>query len=404
MGARRPKSDGPSTTAEKGPKRGDVDDRQDGERSSDAEADDSSSNFSSVSGDAPAPIRANGRVYHGSGRLYFPNDAGEDRRMNVQHELYKLCLEGRLHDAKLRIEDDRIEMRDEDDDNDADDEGDDDDDNKNKVAEENTQPRFQILDVGAGNGIWAIEMAKRYPQADVLGVDLSSALLPKDVPPNLTFEIADMAEPWPPRLYDYIHLRNVADGGIRDWERLVAEAVAHLQPGGKVEFSEIRPRFLPSSVDVPGRRQHQQTVEGGEDLLNANADAPEFSTILRESAFVYKQLTTEQGVDFDPVPRIMAAMRSQPVEGLRERVDWIHVKKPRADAVTRRKEELLLNLVEIGLDTWTLMLFTKAGRSYEECMDFINRLKDTLYSPNVRSCLNLTTITARKPLPTEDNE
>jgi methylase of polypeptide subunit release factors len=30
----------------------------------------------------------------------------------------------------------------------------------------------RILDVGTGTGIWAIDMADKYPSAEVLGVDL----------------------------------------------------------------------------------------------------------------------------------------------------------------------------------------------------------------------------------------
>jgi methylase of polypeptide subunit release factors len=30
----------------------------------------------------------------------------------------------------------------------------------------------RILDVGTGTGIWAIDMAERYPSAEVLGLDL----------------------------------------------------------------------------------------------------------------------------------------------------------------------------------------------------------------------------------------
>jgi methylase of polypeptide subunit release factors len=38
----------------------------------------------------------------------------------------------------------------------------------------------RILDVGTGTGIWAIDMADKYPSAEVLGIDLRSVPLSND--------------------------------------------------------------------------------------------------------------------------------------------------------------------------------------------------------------------------------
>jgi SAM-dependent methyltransferase len=61
----------------------------------------------------------------------------EQDRMDLHHEILLLLLEGDLHKAPIV-----------------------------------SNPQ-KILDVGCGTGIWAIDMADKYPSADVLGIDLS---------------------------------------------------------------------------------------------------------------------------------------------------------------------------------------------------------------------------------------
>lgn len=64
-----------------------------------------------------------------------------------------------------------------------------------------------ILDIGTGDGAWAVDVAETLPQAVVYGVDL---MPPPDnvVPPNCVFELDDVTKSWTwKHKWDLIHMR-----------------------------------------------------------------------------------------------------------------------------------------------------------------------------------------------------
>ncbi|CCE28065.1 uncharacterized protein CPUR_01539 [Claviceps purpurea 20.1] len=96
----------------------------------------------------------------------------------------------------------------------------------------------RVLDVGTGSGIWAIEFADQFPNASVIGTDISPCQ-PQWVPPNLCFEIDDASLEWTwnANHFDFIHMRYIV-GGIQDWTALLKEAYRCCAPGGWVESFE----------------------------------------------------------------------------------------------------------------------------------------------------------------------
>ncbi|KAH6885243.1 S-adenosyl-L-methionine-dependent methyltransferase [Thelonectria olida] len=316
---------------------------------------DTCSNYSSVSEDSLPPIHAYSHRYHGSGLLMTPNDDSEALRMSLQHQLFQLCLDGGLVDAKLPLD--------------------------NHTPEN----PLQVLDVGTGSGIWACDMAQKYPQVNILGVDLTSALLPSDVPTNVTFEIADVNDPWPPRAYDFIHMRNLVGGGVRDWKALLSKAFDHLKPGGQLEFTEIRPRFFdvdPEQADLPGLLADQQ---------------PEIGSSCLEYEMAYASMCMKMGLDFDPVPRVPGYLTDVGAESIRERVDWLPVKSWGNDPISREKGDILARMIECGLENWTLMLFGTCGWEEKDTRALLDRVKQEVQDPGLRSNVQVTFITARKP-------
>ncbi|KAI1343219.1 S-adenosyl-L-methionine-dependent methyltransferase [Xylariaceae sp. FL0016] len=146
----------------------------------------------------------NGRRYHKfrEGRYNFPNDDVEQQREDMKHAMVKMLTQ-KLHFAPIG---------------------------------DNPQ---QILDIGTGTGIYAIEMGDTYPSATVLGIDLSP-IQPDWVPPNVKFMVDDVESPWlhPRNHFDYIHSRHTVMA-IKDWDRLLRRAYEHLRPGGWIELQEI---------------------------------------------------------------------------------------------------------------------------------------------------------------------
>jgi hypothetical protein len=57
-------------------------------------------------------------------------------------------------------------------------------------------PPKNVLDIATGTGIWAIEMGDEYPQATIIGNDLSP-IQPPIVPPNVSFVVEDAYVPSP---------------------------------------------------------------------------------------------------------------------------------------------------------------------------------------------------------------
>jgi len=96
-----------------------------------------------------------------------------------------------------------------------------------------------ILDIGTGTGIWAMDVADAYPEAFVIGTDLSP-IQPSYVPPNLHFEIADADEPWTfHQQFDLIHCRLMNDFTLKSWPHYFHQAFDFAKPGAWVECHEF---------------------------------------------------------------------------------------------------------------------------------------------------------------------
>ncbi|KAI8958607.1 S-adenosyl-L-methionine-dependent methyltransferase [Daldinia sp. FL1419] len=199
----------------------------------------------------------NGRRYHKfrEGRYNFPNDDVEQEREDMKHAMVKLLCQ-RLHFAPI---------------------GD---------------TPHEILDVGTGTGIWAIEMGDAYPSANVLGVDLSP-IQPQWVPPNVRFMVDDVESEWlhPLNHFDYIHSRHTIMA-IKDWDQLLKTSYEHLKPGGWLELQEIY--HFPMSSNNTLRQDHPvaeywKYVDQGLERLGVNfrlSDEGRIAALMRQCGYI----------------------------------------------------------------------------------------------------------------------
>ncbi|OKL62917.1 hypothetical protein UA08_01993 [Talaromyces atroroseus] len=151
----------------------------------------------------------NGRRYHSfrDGEYLLPNDEREQERLELLNHIFRMLLSGELCRAPI--------------------------DNPTRV-----------LDFGTGTGVWAIDFAEVFPQAEVLGTDLSP-IQPSWFPSNCRFEVDDAESEWlyGNKPFDYIHGRGMT-GGIGDWRKLIRQAYDNLRPGGWLELQEYETEIM----------------------------------------------------------------------------------------------------------------------------------------------------------------
>ncbi|KAL3425459.1 methyltransferase domain-containing protein [Phlyctema vagabunda] len=199
-------------------------------------------------------IEENGRRYHAfnAGKYSMPNDTAEQERLDLQHQLFLLSMEGQLHLAPI----------------------------KNGL--------HNVLDMGTGTGLWAIDFATEYPSANVIGTDLSPIQKPY-VPPNCSFEVSDVEESWTySKEFDYIHGRALV-ACFRDPSTVVRSAFEALAPGGYFEVQEfIMPLgCIDSTMDGTALQQWNANMCQAADVLGRPlTNGKNYARYLHEAGFV----------------------------------------------------------------------------------------------------------------------
>jgi len=258
-----------------------------------------------------------GRRYHAfrAGVYCMPNDEAEQERLDLTHLLLTKAIGDKLYLAP--------------------------------IVKENIH---RILDVGTGTGIWAMCMGDEFPNAEVLGNDLS-AVQPSWVPPNVKFEIDDIESPWLHGTpFDFIFCRYMT-ACILDWPGLVKNVYNNLTPGGWAEFQDFD--LLYYSEDGSLTDSHDTLkwikliISAADKIGREPCPGPKLESWVREGNF--KNVTHSKfRLPFGPWPRD-AKLKEIGMYNLTQLLDGLEGFSLRlfCDVLDWKKEEVLILLSKV---------------------------------------------------------
>ncbi|KAI0099867.1 S-adenosyl-L-methionine-dependent methyltransferase [Nemania sp. FL0031] len=252
-------------------------------------------------------IEAFGYKYHHSGRIFVPFDEKEQQRMEIEHRLFRHCLNGALTATRIPL---NVE---------------------------------QIVDLGSGTGLWPTEMAVRYPQAQILGIDISRIQKTNAVPPNVRYSIGNVEDPWPvpDSSVDFLHARSLA-GGVTDWPALFRQAYDKLKPGGLLEWTEVAIQIFDFDGDF-----------GDAELC------PNFLQIWRD-------LNQRNNIEFTPSPNGPEWLNETGFEAIVQRTEILPLGDWAQDEKLRTRQALMNRIAHEHFDNHCGLLFTKCGWTREQ--------------------------------------
>ncbi|KAL2202620.1 S-adenosyl-L-methionine-dependent methyltransferase [Sarocladium strictum] len=233
----------------------------------------------------------------------------------------------------------------------------------------------KVLDVGTGTGIWAIDFADQFPNAHVIGTDISP-IQPSWVPPNCEFTLDDaqLDWTWPADHFDYIHIRDLY-GSIGDWSDLYSKAFRHLKPDGWFEDLELDIRAHSDVVTDPEHIYHRWNrvfQEAGEKMGKTFkiGIGSRMHDLMNEAGFVD---VTEK--------KFRLPMSGWPLDPkLKEIGQYVQL------------------FVDGGLEGFGLFLLTQImGWQYEECQVFIAEMRKALRDKSLNPYYEFTLVYGRKP-------
>jgi SAM-dependent methyltransferase len=272
------------------------------------------------------------------GSYWGPNDEQANEHLELAHALFTKTLNGKLYLSPI-----------------------------SPAAKE-------VLDLGTGTGVWAIDFADEHPDCFVIGTDLSP-IQPNWVPPNCKFEIDDFNDEWTfgEHRFDFIHLRT-SHASVHDRTKLYAQCFRALKPGGYLEEVEYSPQFT----------SEDETVLSDTAIAQWNVMADDVASKLPDGELYIFRL----------------------MKGYIERAGFedVHEEQFRWPLGTWPKDKVLKELgswgrahIDMGLENWVLRLLTNMGWTVEDILTMCAGVRKQMRTQGVHALHRMNIVYGRKP-------
>ncbi|OGE55745.1 hypothetical protein PENARI_c004G10368 [Penicillium arizonense] len=240
----------------------------------------------------------------------------------------------------------------------------------------------QILDIGTGQGNWAIDVADFLPQSTVRGVDLFPPPVTW-VPPNCILEVDNILEQWTWNVpLDLIHMRGMTGSfEPHEWDRVYKQCYDNLKPGGWIEQLEASPYVLCDDDSLPA------------------------DSILHTWGPNFTHCCIRAGRPIDTIDVMAGTMRKAGFVDFHEKeYKWPIGPWPRdqkyKEAGTAHYQHWLS-----GMEGWCMWLLTKYGApnpwSKDEVTVYVAKLRAEIKNPRYHIYQRARRVWARKPFPEE---
>ncbi|EPS44147.1 hypothetical protein H072_1821 [Dactylellina haptotyla CBS 200.50] len=231
----------------------------------------------------------------------------------------------------------------------------------------------KILDLGTGYGNWCLDMASIFPDAKIIGNELSP-IQPTYVPPNVSFEIDDFNEEWThhENSFDFVHARALY-GSVKDWPTFLRNCHRILKPGAWFESVETVVEIICDDGSIP-------------------EDAP-----IKYWVDVMKEAGERSGMTFDVAGNVEKWCKDAGFVEVTQRVFKIPVGPWPKDKYEKTLGSYnLLNMLHAS-EGFSLHLLTKLGNlTVEEVYDLVEKVRADMKNKKYHSYFRLYVCTARK--------